>query len=69
MPRKNRTFTVADVLRIIDEHLSLVEQEEVRFEIKTGRIRSAFAKGLDPETPRLLEKLVTKMKLLRGGSR
>lgn len=69
MARRRRSFTVADVLRIIEEHLSAVEREEVRFTIKTGRIRSAFAKGLDPETPRQIETLLRRMVKLRGGAR
>jgi hypothetical protein len=69
VPRKDRSFTTRDILRIIEANLSAVEQADVIFTLRTGKVRSAMAKGLDPDTPRLVEKLLKKFLKLRGGSR
>lgn len=69
MPSRNRTFSSADVIRIIDDHLTLVEREEVRFAITTRRMRSAMGTVFDPESPRLIEKLLNRIGALKGGAK
>ena len=69
MPRKNRTFSSNDILRIIDANLSLVEQAEVVFELRFGPMRRLVEQGVgfDEEDMRRLSRLIRRMQFLRGG--
>jgi len=69
VPRRNRTFSSTDVLRIIADNLSAIEQAEVVFELRFGPMRELMEKGrgFDEEDFRRLQKMLFKMQQLRSG--
>lgn len=69
MPRRDRTFTTKDVLRIIDANLSAIEQAEVIFELRFGPMRRLIERGtgIDEEDFRRLEKMLRRLQTIRGG--
>ena len=69
MPRKDRSYTSSDVLRIIAENLSAIEQAEVVFELRFGPMRAMMkaGRGFDEEDFRRLSRMLRKLQALRGG--
>lgn len=69
MPRRDRTFSSKDVLRIIDANLSDIEQAEVVFELRFGPMRRLIERGVgfDEEDMRRLSRLIRRLQVLRGG--
>ncbi len=69
MPRVDRTFTTADVLRIIEGNLSSIEQAEVVFELRFGPMRRLIEAGVgfEEEDMRQLSRLIRRLQFIRGG--
>lgn len=68
MPRRDRSFNSADVLRIIADNLSAIEQAEVIFELRFGPMRALIEKGVgfDEEDFRQLERMLRRLQRARG---
>lgn len=69
MPRKDRSYSTDDLIRIIENNLSAVEQAEVVFELRFGPMRRLMelGTGFDEEDMRQLNKLIIRLQGIRGS--
>lgn len=69
VPRRNRSFTAEDIIRLSDENLSALEQAEVQFEFRFGRMRELMeaGRGFDEEDFRMLNKFIQRLTRIRGN--